>query len=175
MPRTLGLKGIRLQQKIDELLDFAALGAKRDAHITTLSGGMLRRLSLIRALLNEPELLILDEPTTGLDPQARQLIWQRLRALRANGMALVLTTHYMEEAERLCDRVTVMDHGRILDTDTPKALIRKYIEPQVIEVHGVRIGGLASASGPGFGRAQRTRGGNNFLLCSRRAGIADGA
>jgi lipooligosaccharide transport system ATP-binding protein len=100
---------------------------------------MQRRLSLVRALINRPELLILDEPTTGLDPQARQLIWQRLRALRARGMTLVLTSHYMEEAERLCDRVTVMDHGRFLDSDHPKALIQKHIEPQVIEVYGAGL------------------------------------
>jgi lipooligosaccharide transport system ATP-binding protein len=95
-----------------------------------------RRLSLLRALVNDPELLVLDEPTTGLDPQARQLIWQRLRELRAGGMTLVLTTHYMEEAQRLCDRVTIMDAGRLLDTEHPRVLIRKHIEPHVIEVYG---------------------------------------
>lgn len=131
-----GLSGTRINQRIQELLAFAALEGKRDAYINTLSGGMQRRLSLVRALINEPELLILDEPTTGLDPQARQVIWQRLRALRSQGMTLVLTTHYMEEAERLCDRVTVMDHGRILDSDRPEGLIRKYIEPHVVEVYG---------------------------------------
>jgi lipooligosaccharide transport system ATP-binding protein len=131
-----GLRGPDLESRIEELLAFAALESKRHAHINTLSGGMQRRLALIRALLNEPELLILDEPTTGLDPQARQLIWQRLRALRAHGMTLVLTTHYMEEAQRLCDRVTIMDFGRILDSDHPQALTRKYIEPHVIEVYG---------------------------------------
>lgn len=96
-----GLRGPELENRIEELLHFAALESKRDAHINMLSGGMQRRLALIRALLNEPELLILDEPTTGLDPQARQLIWQRLRALRSHGMTLVLTTHYMEEAQRM--------------------------------------------------------------------------
>lgn len=131
-----GLSGRDVAGRIEELLVFAALEGKRDAPISTLSGGMQRRLSLIRALVNQPRLLIMDEPTTGLDPQARQLIWQRLRALRAQGMTLVLTTHYMEEAQRLCDRVTIMDHGRLLDTDAPPALIRKYIEPQVIEVFG---------------------------------------
>jgi lipooligosaccharide transport system ATP-binding protein len=130
------LAGNIVEQRVEELLGFASLEHKRDAYIPTLSGGMKRRLSLVRALINEPELLILDEPTTGLDPQARQLIWQRLRALRTRGMTLVLTSHYMEEAERLCDRVTVMDHGHILASDHPKALIRQYIEPQVIEVYG---------------------------------------
>lgn len=131
-----GLKGAALTDHIHDLLAFAALENKQNAYISTLSGGMQRRLSLIRALVNKPELLILDEPTTGLDPQARQLIWQRLRALRSQGMTLVLTTHYMEEAQRLCERVTVMDHGQILDSDRPDALIQKYIEPHVIEVFG---------------------------------------
>jgi lipooligosaccharide transport system ATP-binding protein len=131
-----GLTGPGLQERIAELLAFVALEAKRDAPISTLSGGMQRRLSLIRALLNEPDLLILDEPTTGLDPQARQVIWQRLRALRSRGMTLVLTTHYMEEAQRLCDRITVLDYGRILDSGPPAGLIRQHIEPQVIEVFG---------------------------------------
>lgn len=131
-----GLSGPALEERISELLDFAALESKRDAPIATLSGGMQRRLSLVRGLVNRPELLILDEPTTGLDPQARQLMWQRLRALRSGGMSLVLTTHYMEEAQRLCDRVTIMDGGRILDTDPPNRLIRRHIEPHVIEVFG---------------------------------------
>ena len=97
---------------------------------------MQRRLSLIRALINDPELLILDEPTTGLDPQARQLIWQRLRELSKRGLSLILTTHFMDEAERLCDQVTVMDNGAILDTGSPRELITRHIEPNVIEVHG---------------------------------------
>ncbi len=131
-----GISGSRLEQRIDELLAFAALEGKRHAPINTLSGGMQRRLSLVRALINEPELLILDEPTTGLDPQARQVMWQRLRALRARGMTMVLTTHYMEEAQRLCDRVTVMDHGKLLDSDSPEELIQRLVEPHVLEVHG---------------------------------------
>jgi len=134
-----GLKGPVLERRIEELLAFAALESRRNAPISTLSGGMQRRLSLIRALLNEPDLLILDEPTTGLDPQARQVLWQRLRALRGRGMTLVLTTHYMEEAQRLCDRVTILDRGRILDTGQPQELIRKYIEPQVVEVFGASL------------------------------------
>ncbi len=134
-----GLKGPVLERRLEELLAFAALESRRNAPISTLSGGMQRRLSLIRALLNEPELLILDEPTTGLDPQARQVLWQRLRALRGRGMTLVLTTHYMEEAQRLCDRVTILDQGRILETGPPQELIRKYIEPQVVEVYGVGL------------------------------------
>jgi lipooligosaccharide transport system ATP-binding protein len=131
-----GLRGTALDQRISRLLAFASLEAKANAPIATLSGGMQRRLSLVRALINDPELLVLDEPTTGLDPQARQLIWQRLRQLKTEGLTLILTTHYMEEAARLCDRITFMDHGHVLDTDRPTALIGKYVEPQVVEVFG---------------------------------------
>ncbi len=134
-----GLSGRLVDSRIEELLEFAALQGRKRDRISALSGGMQRRLSLLRALVNEPELLVLDEPTTGLDPQARQLIWQRLRELRARGMTLVLTTHYMEEAQRLCDRVTIMDGGRLLATEHPRALIRKHIEPHVIEVYGVGV------------------------------------
>jgi lipooligosaccharide transport system ATP-binding protein len=131
-----GLSRAAVDARIPGLLAFAALEGRGDAYISALSGGMQRRLSLSRALVNEPQLLMLDEPTTGLDPQARQLIWQRLRALGRDGLTMVLTTHYMEEAERLCDRVTVMDHGRILDSGAPGTLIEHHIEPQVVEVHG---------------------------------------
>ncbi|MGF1525503.1 MAG: ATP-binding cassette domain-containing protein [Candidatus Competibacterales bacterium] len=131
-----GLSPRSTGQRIDELLAFAALEAKRFDPIGTLSGGMRRRLALIRALINAPELLILDEPTTGLDPQARQRVWQQLRTLNNRGMTLVLTTHYMEEAERLCDRITVLDHGRILASDTPSGLVARHVAPQVVEIHG---------------------------------------
>ena len=130
------LGGPALDRRIDELLTFAALQARSQDTTAVLSGGLQRRLSMVRAILNEPELVILDEPTTGLDPQARQMIWQRLRHLSTRGITLVLTTHYMEEAQRLCDRVTIMDHGRILDSDAPGALIRRHIEPHVVEVYG---------------------------------------
>ncbi len=136
--------------RIDELLRFAGLEGRADSPISQLSGGMARRLSLVRALVNEPELLILDEPTTGLDPQARQLIWQRLRSLKHHGLTLVLTTHYMEEAERLCDRVTVMDHGTLLDTAHPRELIRRHIEPEVVEVHGPELGTWHEIVGQGL-------------------------
>src|SRR5262249_54806400 len=125
--------------RIPTLLGFAALESKAHAAINTLSGGMRRRLILARALVNEPDLLILDEPTTGLDPQARQLIWQRLRSLLGQGKTLILTTHYMEEAERLCDRLVIMDHGRILVSGSPQTLIREQIEPEVVEVYGVGV------------------------------------
>jgi lipooligosaccharide transport system ATP-binding protein len=131
-----GLDGPALVRHIEDLLAFASLEQKADAHIATLSGGMRRRLILARALINTPDLIILDEPTTGLDPQARQLIWQRLRALLMQGKTLILTTHYMEEAERLCDRILIMDRGRVLVTGSPRELIARHIEPQVVEVYG---------------------------------------
>lgn len=131
-----GLSGPALDECITELLAFAALETKAHAGIGTLSGGMKRRLTLARALINQPDLLILDEPTTGLDPQARQLIWRRLRALLAQGKTLILTTHHMEEAERLCDRVVIMDRGKFLVIGSPAELIRNHIEPHVLEVYG---------------------------------------
>jgi len=134
--RYFGLKPQVLTQRIPTILAFAALEKKTQALIPTLSGGMQRRLSLGRALINEPQLLILDEPTTGLDPQARQLIWQRLRQLKQQQLTLILTTHYMEEAERLCDSLIIMDQGQILEMGSPQSLIERYIEPQVIEVYG---------------------------------------
>ncbi len=134
-----GLSGPVLERRIEEVLGFAALEGKARAGINTLSGGMKRRLTLARALINDPELLILDEPTTGLDPQARQMLWQRLRTLMAQGKTLILTTHYMEEAERLCQRIAVMDHGRILAEDSPAGLIGRHIEPQVVEVYGAGV------------------------------------
>ena len=108
-----------LAERIPQLLAFASLESKANAAITTLSGGMRRRLIIARALINRPDLLVLDEPTTGLDPQARHLIWQRLRSLLAEGTTLVLTTHYMEEAERLCNRLVILDHGKILVSGSP--------------------------------------------------------
>ncbi len=131
-----GLSGAKVEERIQHLIRFAALEHKARASISVLSGGMQRRLSLSRALINQPELLVLDEPTTGLDPQARQLIWQRLRELKNDGMTIIMTTHYMDEAERLCDHITVMDHGKILDCDAPVNLINRHIPAHVVEVHG---------------------------------------
>lgn len=130
------LRGFDLDARIDELVKFVELGDKRDVRIDTLSGGMRRRLSIARALVNDPELLILDEPTTGLDPQVRHMIWARLRDLKASGKTLLLTTHYMEEAERLCDELIVMDRGRILDRGSPVELIARHVQGEVIEVRG---------------------------------------
>ncbi len=121
-------------ERIARLLEFASLTDRRGAKTETLSGGMKRRLTIGRALINDPELVVLDEPTTGLDPQARHVIWGRLNELRDKGVTLILTTHYMEEAERLCDQLVIMDQGRILDCGTPRELISKHVEPEVIEV-----------------------------------------
>ncbi|CAK0771385.1 Nod factor export ATP-binding protein I [Gammaproteobacteria bacterium] len=131
-----GLYGAAVDTRVIELLELAALTSKANAGVQQLSGGMRRRLTLVRALVNRPDLVILDEPTTGLDPQARQLIWQRLRSLLATGVTLILTTHYMEEAARLCDRLAILDHGRVLVIGSPRELIAAHIEPRVVEVHG---------------------------------------
>jgi len=125
-----------IEQRIPRLLDFAGLASKGSSSIRTLSGGMKRRLILARALINDPELLILDEPTTGLDPQARHLIWDGLRQLLTQGKTILLTTHFMDEAERLCSRLAVIDHGRMIACDAPRALIATHVEPEVIEVYG---------------------------------------
>ena len=131
-----GIPRADLDARIPGLLDFAGLLSKRDVGIRTLSGGMKRRLTLARALVNDPELLILDEPTTGLDPQARHLIWDGLRQLLAQGKTILLTTHFMDEAERLATRLAVIDHGTLIASDTPRALLAKHVEREVIEVYG---------------------------------------
>ena len=134
--RYFGIAPRDMAPRIPALLDFAGLAGRSDAKISALSGGMKRRLTLARALVNNPQLVFMDEPTTGLDPQARHLIWERLRRLTAEGKTLVLTTHFMEEAERLCHRLAIMDSGRIIAEGSPRALIAEHIEPQVLEVHG---------------------------------------
>ncbi|MFO7300735.1 MAG: ABC transporter ATP-binding protein [Actinomycetes bacterium] len=123
-----------IRQRIDELLDFAQLTDRRDKPVESLSGGMKRRLTIARALINEPDLVILDEPTTGLDPQARQLLWDRLYSLKRQGVTLIVTTHYMDEAEQLCDRLVVMDQGRIAAEGSPAELIRRYSTREVVEL-----------------------------------------
>ena len=134
--RYFGIAKEEILERISALLEFAGLAGRGDSKITTLSGGMKRRLTLARALVNDPQLVFMDEPTTGLDPQARHLIWERLRRLTQEGKTLVLTTHFMEEAERLCHRLAIMDRGRIIAEGSPRALIAEHIEPQVLEVHG---------------------------------------
>lgn len=134
--RYFGMRTREIAARVPALLEFAGLAGREHSRINTLSGGMKRRLTLARALVNDPQLVFMDEPTTGLDPQARHLIWERLRRLTQEGKTLVLTTHFMEEAERLCDRLAIMDHGTIIAEGSPRALIADHIEPHVVEVHG---------------------------------------
>ncbi|HEU5175820.1 MAG TPA: ATP-binding cassette domain-containing protein [Burkholderiales bacterium] len=134
--RYFGISPREMEARIPGLLEFAGLTGRSSAKISALSGGMKRRLTLARALVNNPQLVFMDEPTTGLDPQARHLIWERLRRLTQEGKTLVLTTHFMEEAERLCHRLAIMDKGRVIAEGSPRALIAEHIEPQVLEVHG---------------------------------------
>jgi lipooligosaccharide transport system ATP-binding protein len=141
--RYFGLKGSSLRERIPRLLEFAALAHKAAARPGELSGGMRRRLSLARALVNDPGLLLLDEPTTGLDPQARHLMWERLQLLLQQGKSILLTTHFMDEAERLCDRLLVIDHGRKIAEGSPRELIAQHLEPEVVEVYGPQASALA--------------------------------
>jgi lipooligosaccharide transport system ATP-binding protein len=145
--RYFGIPYATLASRMPKLLDFAGLSSKGDVGIRTLSGGMKRRLTLARALVNDPELLILDEPTTGLDPQARHLIWDGLRQLLSQGKTILLTTHFMDEAERLATRLAVIDHGTMIASDTPQALIHAHVEPEVIEVFGDEAKAWADAHG----------------------------
>lgn len=133
--RYFGIDAATMAQRVPELLEFAALQSKADAKPGELSGGMKRRLSLARALVNDPDLLLLDEPTTGLDPQARHLIWERLQALLDQGKSILLTTHFMDEAQRLCDRLLIIDHGRAIAEGSPRALIAQHLPPWVEETH----------------------------------------
>jgi len=132
--RYFGLAKPFIRTKIEELLEFAQLVDKRSVKVEALSGGMKRRLTIARALVSEPEILMLDEPTTGLDPQARHILWDRLFRLKEQGVTLLITTHYMDEAEQLCDRLMVMDKGKIMAEDSPAGLIKNYSTREVLEV-----------------------------------------
>jgi lipooligosaccharide transport system ATP-binding protein len=132
--RYFGLSSKFIRSKIDDLLEFAQLEEKRDVKVEALSGGMKRRLIIARSLVSEPDILILDEPTTGLDPQARHILWDRLFRLKEDGMTLLITTHYMDEAEQLCDRLIVMDKGSIMSEGSPADLIKRYSTKEVLEV-----------------------------------------
>lgn len=134
--RYFGIDDATVRARIPALLAFANLEARRDARIAELSGGMKRRLTLARALVNDPDLIFMDEPTTGLDPQARHMIWERLKRLLADGKTIFLTTHFMDEAERLCDRLAVIDHGAMIAEGAPRELIAGHIEPHVVEIYG---------------------------------------
>lgn len=132
--RYFGLPKALVRARTDELLDFAQLAERRRSRVESLSGGMKRRLTIARSLINDPQILLLDEPTTGLDPQARHILWDRLFRLKRRGVTLILTTHYMDEAEQLCDRLVVMDHGRIVAEGSPRALIAEHSTREVLEV-----------------------------------------
>ena len=144
--RYFGIKGHTMDERVPQLLEFAALTHKADAKPGELSGGMKRRLSLARALVNRPRLLLLDEPTTGLDPQARHLMWERLQLLLQQGTSILLTTHFMDEAERLCSRLLVLDHGKKIAEGKPRELIAQHLESDVVEVFGVGAVALAEDS-----------------------------
>jgi lipooligosaccharide transport system ATP-binding protein len=144
--RYFGMKDADIRARIPQLLEFGALTSKASAKPGELSGGMKRRLSLARALVNDPALLLLDEPTTGLDPQARHLMWERLQLLLQQGKSILLTTHFMDEAERLCSRLLVLDHGKKIAEGAPRDLIAQHLEPDVVEVYGV--GALALVDSP---------------------------
>jgi lipooligosaccharide transport system ATP-binding protein len=132
--RYFGLPRKLINERTDQLLDFVQLTERAGDQVDPLSGGMKRRLTIARSLINDPDILILDEPTTGLDPQARHVVWDRLFTLKQRGVTLILTTHYMDEAEQLCDRLVVMDHGTIVAEGTPRDLIASYSTPEVLEL-----------------------------------------
>ena len=132
--RYFGLSPKFIKGKVDELLEFAQLEEKRDAKVESLSGGMKRRLTIARALVSEPDILMLDEPTTGLDPQARHILWDRLFRLKEKGVTLVITTHFMDEAEQLCERLIVIDRGKIMAEGSPVDLIKRYSSKEVLEL-----------------------------------------
>ncbi len=172
--RYFGITHLELERRIPELLEYAGLAARADARIQTLSGGMKRRLTLARALINDPDVLFLDEPTTGLDPQARHVIWERLRQLTLRGKTLLLTTHVMEEAERLCHRLAIMDHGRIIAIGTPRELIAAHIESEVVEVYGDGAGDWAAATGSNLAERCETHGETVFCYArDAQALVAD--
>jgi lipooligosaccharide transport system ATP-binding protein len=132
--RFFGMPRDTIRRRADELLEFVQLADRRGSRVDSLSGGMKRRLTIARALVNSPELMLLDEPTTGLDPQARHALWDRLYRLKQQGVTLVLTTHYMDEAEQLCDRLVIMDRARIVAEGSPRTLIERFVEREVVEL-----------------------------------------
>jgi lipooligosaccharide transport system ATP-binding protein len=151
--RYFGMRDAQIRERIPKLLEFAALSHKADVRPGELSGGMRRRLSLARALVNDPQLLMLDEPTTGLDPQARHLMWERLQLLLQQGKSILLTTHFMDEAERLCSRLLVLDHGKKIAEGKPRELIARHLEADVVEAYGE--GALALIDSPLKAHARR--------------------
>jgi lipooligosaccharide transport system ATP-binding protein len=148
--RYFGIPATRAAERSRELLEFMGLWERKDARIRELSGGLKRRLAIARALVNDPDLLILDEPTTGLDPQSRHQVWDRVRSLRRQGKTIVLTTHYMDEAQTLCDRLVIMDHGKILVEGPPVDLVRSRVGKEVVEVEGYPPGLVQHARQSGW-------------------------
>jgi lipooligosaccharide transport system ATP-binding protein len=171
--RYFALDRATLDARIPRLLEFAGLAHKGSAGIRTLSGGMKRRLTLARALINDPELLVLDEPTTGLDPQARHLIWDGLRQLMTQGKTILLTTHFMDEAERLASRLAVIDHGVLIASDTPRKLIAAHVEPEVIEVYGDDARAWGDTQGRALAQRVELAGETAFLYASDPAPLLD--
>jgi len=161
--RYFGMEKSAIVARVPMLLEFAGLANKADAKIAQLSGGMKRRLTLARALVHDPDILFLDEPTTGLDPPARHLIWQGPRRLIADGKTIVLTTHFMDEAERLTDRLAILDHGRLVAEGAPRALIESHIEPAVVEVFGEGLADWTHDHAPGL--CQRFENVGETLFC----------
>jgi lipooligosaccharide transport system ATP-binding protein len=147
--RFFGLPRDVIRRRTDELLEFVQLAERQDSRVDSLSGGMKRRLTIARALVNDPELMLLDEPTTGLDPQARHALWDRLYRLKQQGVTLVLTTHYMDEAEQLCDRLVIMDRSKIVAEGSPRSLIERFVEREVVELRFGAQDGIPSFEGTG--------------------------
>jgi lipooligosaccharide transport system ATP-binding protein len=160
--RYFGLRESEMARRLPRLLEFAALETRASSRIQELSGGMKRRLVLARALVNDPDLIFLDEPTTGLDPQARHQMWEKLRVLLRQGKTILLTTHFMDEAERLCDRLKIIDHGRTLAEGAPRALIAEHIEPEVVEVYGEGVEAWFAAHGQALSQRAELHGETAF-------------
>jgi lipooligosaccharide transport system ATP-binding protein len=171
--RYFGIPRRLMLERVPRLLEFAGLEDKAAARLDTLSGGMKRRLTLARALVNDPQIIFLDEPTTGLDPQARHLIWDRLKSLTASGRTLILTTHFMDEAERLCDRVAIMDRGALIAEDAPRRLIGAQIEPHVVEIFGDGVREFARDTAPRYAQRVELTGETAFCYCRDAAPLLE--
>ena len=163
--RYFGLSRGSVAARVPYLLEYAGLVEKADAPIEALSGGMRRRLTIARALVNDPRVLFLDEPTTGLDPQARHVVWERLKRLLAEGRTIILTTHFMDEAQRLCNRVAIMDHGAFIAEAPPHSLIEREIEPVVIEVYGEGVADWFDAHAKRLAARAELSGDTAFCYC----------
>ncbi|MET0987571.1 MAG: ATP-binding cassette domain-containing protein, partial [Steroidobacteraceae bacterium] len=163
--RYFGLSKRHCESRVPQLLEFAGLTDKAKAKIESLSGGMKRRLTLARALINDPQVLFLDEPTTGLDPQARHLVWDRLKTLLNEGRTIILTTHFMDEAQRLCNRVAIMDKGDLMTVSSPQKLIEREIEPVVVEVYGDGLMDWYERSGKQLAKRAELAGDTAFCYC----------